>query len=116
MFESATGGEPAGASDLNRLLWVSFDREDGIGFHPLEGLDCDWEVVSWLVEEADLSEPEVAYPRPVEREVFDELLERHWDLFVEDAHLSSTVYQLFPLDAASGGCPSLGVGGGGRSA
>ena len=62
VFESATGGEPAGASDLNRLLWVSFDREDGIGFHPLEGLDCDWEVVSWLVEEADLSEPEVAYP------------------------------------------------------
>ena len=40
VFESATGGEPAGASDLNRLLWVSFDREDGIGFHPLEGLDC----------------------------------------------------------------------------
>ena len=86
---------------------MSFDREDGIGFHPLEGLDCDWAVVSWLVEEADLSEPEVTYPRPVEREAFDELLERHWDLFVEDAHLSSTVYQLFPLDAASGSCPSL---------
>ena len=73
----------------------------------MEGLDCDWAVVSWLVEEADLSEPEVTYPRPVEREAFDELLERHWDLFVEDAHLSSTVYQLFRLDAASGGCPSL---------
>ena len=113
VFEPATGGEPAGASDLNRL---SFDREDGIGFHPLEGLDCDWEVVSWLVEEADPSEPEVAYPRPVEREVFDELLERYWDLFVEDAGLSSTAYQLFPLDAVSGGLPSLGVGGGGRSA
>lgn len=116
VFESATGGEPAGASDLNRLLRVSFDHVDGIGFHPLEGLDCDWEVVSWLVEEADPSEPEVAYPRPVEREVFDELLERHWDLFVEDACLSSTAYQLFPLDAVSGGRPSLGVGGGGRSA
>ena len=44
-------------------------------------------------------------------------LRRHrWELLIEDARLSSTAYQLFPLDAASGGCPSLGVGGGGRSA
>ena len=117
VFESPAGGEPAGASELNRLLRVSFDHVNGIGFHPLEGLDCGREVVSWLVEEADPCEPEVAHPRPVEREVFDELLERHWDLFVEDARLSSTAYQLFPLDvAASGGRSSLGAGVGGRSA
>lgn len=45
------------------------------------------------------------------------LRRRRWDLFVEDARLSSTAYQLFPLDAAaSGGLPSLGAGVGGRSA
>lgn len=44
-------------------------------------------------------------------------LRRHrWELLIEDARLSSTAYQLFPLDAVSGGLPSLGVGGGGRSA
>lgn len=46
-----------------------------------------------------------------------ESLRRHrWDLLIEDASLSSTAYRLFPIGAASGGLPSLGVGGGGRSA
>lgn len=44
------------------------------------------------------------------------LRRRRWDLLIEDARLSSTAYQLFPLDAVSGGLPSLGVRGGGRSA
>jgi len=45
-------------------------------------------------------------------------LRRHrWDLLIEDARLSSTAYRLFTIGAAaSGGLPSLGVGGGGRSA
>ena len=47
-----------------------------------------------------------------------ESLRRHrWDLLIEDARLSSTAYRLFPIGAAaSEGRPSLGVGGGGRSA
>lgn len=44
------------------------------------------------------------------------LLRHRWELLIEDARLSSTAYQPFPLDAVSGGLPSLGVGGGGRSA
>lgn len=42
--------------------------------------------MSWsgLVGEADPFEPVVSYPRPVERSVFEGLLERHWDLFIEE--------------------------------
>jgi hypothetical protein len=116
VFEWVAGAEPAGASDLNGLLRVSFDRAHGLRFWPDEGLDCGWEVSGWLVCEADPSEPLVSYPRPVERSVFEGLLERHWDLFMEEGCLQSTAYRLFPLDAAGGGCPSLEVGGGGRSA
>ena len=116
VFEWVAGAEPEGASDLNGLLRVSFDHADGLRFWPDEGLGCGWEVSGWLVCEADPSEPLVSYPRPVERSVFEGLLERHWDLFIEEQCLQSTAYRLFPLDAAGGGCPSLGVGGGGRSA
>lgn len=50
------------------------------------------------------------------RGAVESLLRHRWELLIEDARLSSTAYQLFPLDAVSGGLPSLGVGGGGRSA
>lgn len=52
----------------------------------------------------------------VGRGAVEGLLRHRWELLIEDARLSSTAYQLFPLDAVSGGLPSLGVGGGGRSA
>ena len=90
VFEWVSGAEPAGASDLNELLRVSFDHAHGLRFWPDEGLDCGWEVSGWLVCEADPSEPVVSYPRPVERSVFEGLLERHWDLFMEEGCLQST--------------------------
>jgi hypothetical protein len=101
VFESVSGAEPAGASDLNELLRVSFDHADGLRFWPDEGLDCGWEVSGWLVCEADSSEPVVSYPRPVERGVFEGLLERHWDLFMEERCLQSTAWDFTDLEGGS---------------
>lgn len=115
VFESVGGGEPEDAAGLNALLRVSFDRAGGIRFWPAEGLECGWEVVSWLVDEDDPSDPLVARPRSVERGVFEGLLDRHRDLFVEDGSLQSTAYRLVPVGAAASGvAPSVGAGGGGR--
>ena len=101
VFEWVSGAEPAGASDLNELLRVSFDHADGLRFWPDEGLDCGWEVSGWLVCEADPSEPVVSYPRPVERSVFEGLLERHWDLFMEERCLQSTAWGFTDLEDSS---------------
>ena len=101
VFEWVSGWEPAGASDLNELLRVSFDHADGLRFWPDEGLECAWEVSGWLVCEADLSEPLVSYPRPVERNVFEGLLERHWDLFIEERCLQSTAWGFTDLEGGS---------------
>lgn len=101
VFEWVSGWEPAGASDLNGLLRVSFDHADGLRFWPDEGLDCGWEVSGWLVCEADSSEPVVSYPRPVERGVFEGLLERHWDLFMEERCLQSTAWDFTDLEGGS---------------
>ena len=101
VFEWVSGWEPAGASDLNELLRVSFDHADGLRFWPDEGLDCGWEVSDWLVCEADTSEPLVSYPRPVERSVFEGLLERHWDLFMEERCLQSTAWGFTDLEGGS---------------
>ena len=98
VFEWVSGWEPAGASDLNELLRVSFDHADGLRFWPDEGLGCGWEVSGWLVCEADPSEPLVSYPRPVERSVFEGLLERHWDLFMEERCLQSTAWGFTDLE------------------
>lgn len=101
VFEWVSGAEPAGASDLNELLRVSFDHADGLRFWPDEGLGCGWEVSGWLVCEADPSEPVVSYPRPVERSVFEGLLERHWDLFMEERCLQSTAWGFTDLEDSS---------------
>lgn len=101
VFEWVLGVEPAGASDLNELLRVSFDRAHGLRFWPDEGLGCGWEVSGWLVCEADPSEPVVSYPRPVERSVFEGLLERHWDLFMEEGCLQSTAWGFTDLEDGS---------------
>lgn len=101
VFEWVSGVEPAGASDLNELLRVSFDHADGLRFWPDEGLGCGWEVSGWLVCEADPSEPLVSYPRPVERSVFEGLLERHWDLFMEERCLQSTAWGFTDLEDSS---------------
>ena len=101
VFEWVSGAEPAGASDLNELLRVSFDRAHGLRFWPDEGLGCGWEVSGWLVCEADPSEPVVSYPRPVERSVFEGLLERHWDLFMEEGCLQSTAWGFTDLEDGS---------------
>ena len=101
VFEWVSGAEPAGASDLNELLRVSFDHADGLRFWPDEGLGCGWEVSGWLVCEADPSEPLVSYPRPVERSVFEGLLERHWDLFMEERCLQSTAWGFTDLEDSS---------------
>lgn len=101
VFEWVSGWEPAGASDLNELLRVSFDHADGLRFWPDEGLDCGWEVSGWLVCEADPSEPLVSYPRPVERNVFEGLLERYWDLFIEEQCLQSTAWGFTDLEGGS---------------
>ena len=101
VFEWVSGAEPAGASDLNELLRVSFDRAHGLRFWPDEGLGCGWEVSGWLVCEADPSEPVVSYPRPVERSVFEGLLERHWDLFMEERCLQSTAWGFTDLEDSS---------------
>ena len=101
VFEWVSGVEPAGASDLNGLLRVSFDHADGLRFWPDEGLGCGWEVSGWLVCEADPSEPVVSYPRPVERSVFEGLLERHWDLFMEERCLQSTAWGFTDLEDSS---------------
>ena len=101
VFEWVLGVEPAGASDLNELLRVSFDHADGLRFWPDEGLGCGWEVSGWLVCEADPSEPVVSYPRPVERSVFEGLLERHWDLFMEERCLQSTAWGFTDLEDSS---------------
>lgn len=101
VFEWVSGAEPAGASDLNGLLRVSFDHADGLRFWPDEGLGCGWEVSGWLVCEADPSEPVVSYPRPVERSVFEGLLERHWDLFMEEGCLQSTAWGFTDLEDSS---------------
>jgi len=101
VFEWVAGAEPTGASDLNELLRVSFDHADGLRFWPDEGLGCGWEVSGWLVCEADPSEPLVSYPRPVERSVFEGLLERHWDLFMEEGCLQSTAWGFTDLEDGS---------------
>ena len=101
VFEWVSGAEPEGASDLNGLLRVSFDHADGLRFWPDEGLGCGWEVSGWLVCEADPSEPVVSYPRPVERSVFEGLLERHWDLFMEEGCLQSTAWGFTDLEDSS---------------
>ena len=101
VFEWVAGAEPEGASDLNELLRVSFDHADGLRFWPDEGLGCGWEVSGWLVCEADPSEPLVSYPRPVERSVFEGLLERHWDLFMEEGCLQSTAWGFTDLEDSS---------------
>lgn len=101
VFEWVSGWEPAGASDLNELLRVSFDHADGLRFWPDEGLGCGWEVSGWLVCEADSSEPLVSYPRPVECSVFEGLLERHWDLFMEEGCLQSTAWGFTDLEGGS---------------
>lgn len=101
VFESVPGVEPAGASDLNELLRVSFDHAHGLRFWPDESLDCGWEVSGCLVCEADPSEPLVSYPRPVERSVFEGLLERHWDLFMEEQCLQSTAWGFTDLEGGS---------------
>lgn len=101
VFESVPDAEPAGASDLNELLRVSFDHAHGLRFWPDESLDCGWEVSGWLVCEADPSEPLVSYPRPVERSVFEGLLERHWDLFMEEQCLQSTAWGFTDLEGGS---------------
>ena len=101
VFEWVSGWEPAGASDLNGLLRVSFDHADGLRFWPDEGLGCGWEVSGWLVCEADSSEPLVSYPRPVECSVFEGLLERHWDLFMEEGCLQSTAWGFTDLEGGS---------------
>ena len=101
VFEWVSGAEPAGASDLNELLRVSFDHAHGLRFWPDEGLGCGWEVSGWLVCEADPSEPVVSYPRPVERSVFEGLLERHWDLFMEERCLQSTAWGFTDLEDSS---------------
>lgn len=101
VFEWVSGVEPAGASDLNGLLRVSFDHAHGLRFWPDEGLDCGWEVSGWLVEEP------VGYcvsaARPVERGVFEGLLECHWDLFMEDRCLQSTAWGFTDLEGGSAG-------------
>lgn len=101
VFEWVPGVEPAVASDLNELLRVSFDHAHGLRFWPDESLDCGWEVSGWLVCEADPSEPLVSYPRPVERSVFEGLLERHWDLFMEEECLQSTAWGFTDLEGGS---------------
>lgn len=101
VFEWDSGAEPEGASDLNELLRVSFDHAHGLRFWPDESLDCGWEVSGWLVCEADPSEPLVSYPRPVERSVFESLLERHWDLFMEERCLQSTAWGFKDLGSAA---------------
>lgn len=101
VFEWVSGWEPAGASDLNELLRVSFDHAHGLRFWPDEGLDCGWEVSGWLVCEDDPSEPVVSYPRPVERSVFEGLLERHWDLLMEERCLQSTAWGFTDLEGGS---------------
>lgn len=59
--------------------------------------------MSWsgLVGEADPFEPVVSYPRPVERSVFEGLLERHWDLFLEERCLQSTAWDFTDLEGGS---------------
>lgn len=59
--------------------------------------------MSWsgLVGEADPFEPVVSYPRPVERSVFEGLLERHWDLFIEERCLQSTAWDFTELEGGS---------------
>jgi hypothetical protein len=101
VFEWVSGAEPEGASDLNELLRVSFDHAHGLRFWPDESLDCGWEVSGWLVCEADPAEPFVSYPRPVERSVFKGLLERHWDLFMEEGCLQSTAWGFTDLEDGS---------------
>lgn len=101
VFECALGVEPVGSSELNELLRVSFDRAHGLRFWPDESLECAWEVSGWLVCEADPSEPLVSYPRPVERSEFEGLLERHWDLFIEDRCLQSTAWGFTDLEGGS---------------
>lgn len=107
VFESFDGLAPAGVEEVNRRLRVSFDRVRGIGFRPDGGLGCGWEVVSWLVDEIDLSDSFVVRSRPVGREVFEGVLERYRGLFVEDGCLQSTAWAF--TDADSGEPVELGL-------
>lgn len=80
VFESAGGGCPAGAVELDRSLRVSFDRSRGLEFWPGEGLGCGWDVMGWLTVMPVRGWGLVSLP--ASRDEVEGLMERYWDLLV----------------------------------
>ena len=124
VFESAGGGcYPREADELNGLLRVSFDHVHGLRFWPGEGLGCGWDVMGWLTVMPVRGRGLVSLP--ASRDEVEGLMERHWDLLVEDECLESRGYHVSPvgepdllelmaegaggLPAAPAGLPGAGV-------
>ena len=103
VFESAGGGCPAGAVELDRSLRVSFDHVhglrfwpgEGLRFWPGEGLGCGWDVMGWLTVMPVRGRGLVSLP--ASRDEVRGLMERHWDLLVEDECLESRGYHVSPV-------------------
>ena len=109
LFEAPPGWVPP--IGTNPGLRVSYDPAEGFGFWADEGLDCGWEVSGWLVEEP--AGYCVSAARPVERSVFEGLLERHWDLLMEDRCLQSTAWGFTDLEGGSAAVSAVLDGTGG---
>lgn len=126
VFESAGGGCPAGAVELDRLLRVSFDHVHGLRFWPGEGLGCGWDVMGWLVVVPVRGRRPMTLP--ASRDEVRGLMERYWGLLVEDECLESRGYHVSPVGEpdllelmaeGAGGLPAApaglpGAGGAGR--
>ena len=92
LFEAPPGWVPP--IGTNPGLRVSYDPAEGFGFWADERFDCAWSVSDWMVDDGyEL--------RSVERSVFEGLLERHWDLFMEEQCLQSTAWGFTDLEGGS---------------
>ena len=123
VLEAPGGAYPREADELNGLLRVSFDHVHGLRFWPGEGLGCGWDVMGWLTVMPVRGRGLVSLP--ASRDEVEGLMERHWDLLVEDECLESRGYHVSPvgepdllelmaegaggLPAAPAGLPGAGV-------
>lgn len=82
---------PAGSHELQSTLRVSFDRENGLQFHPQESTP-KFSVHRYLVNIE--SSPAMFHAFEVEQSTFESILERHKDKFSPDTHLQSGSYEI----------------------